>query len=221
MDLAVKYKRKIHIDHVNTKEEIGIIKNASSNGLVTCEVTPHHLFLSEDDYMRLGNRLKVNPPLRTSDDVEALWQGIADGTVATIASDHAPHTIEEKERGLIESPAGLPGLDTFLPLMLTAISQRSLSLEKIVEMTSYNPARIFGIQNRGQIEEGFVADFTVVNLSKDMLLTPDRIFSRCRWSPFESMLMKAKPDAVYLNGKLAAVEGRLVSGENKGKELVF
>lgn len=205
--LAKKYQRKIHICHVSLKEEIDMIRQAKNEGLpITCEVTPHHLFLTRDDEQFLGSYGKMRPPLATQKDQDSLWEGIADGTVDMIASDHAPHTKEEKESD--NSPSGVPGLETTLPLMLTAVDQKRLEIDHLIDLLTDRPGQIFGIPptilTGVMVESG---KFTIDN---------SHLFTKCAWSPFNGRPVNWRVTEVALRGRKIFDHGEFV-GEPRGK----
>lgn len=192
--LAEKYGIKLYICHVSAKEEIELIKKAKSGGLkIFAEVAPHHLFLDESAYESLGTKAQMNPPLRTAKDREALWQAINDGSIDTIGTDHAPHTFEEKSRPYPQSPSGVPGIETMLPLMLNAYNQGRISLEKIVELTSANIRKIFGLQQNG--------DWTLIDINLEKNVKNYELKTKCKWSPFDGWRLKGWPVGVIINNK--------------------
>ncbi|MEW6329304.1 MAG: dihydroorotase family protein, partial [Candidatus Micrarchaeota archaeon] len=160
--LAHRAPRKIHICHVSTGGELALLRSRGKN--VTCEVTPHHLFLSEEDLKKLGNFGKTNPPLRAKKDQAALWHHLH--MIDIVASDHAPHTREEKEKNYRAAPSGVPGVETTLPLLLDAANKKRMTLARIVQMTSSNPARIFNLKSKGALAAGKDADLVLVDLKK-------------------------------------------------------
>jgi dihydroorotase len=165
--LAKDTGNKIYIAHTSTAEEIEIIRQNKSKVNIYCEVTPHHLLLNDSVLAQAGNYAKVNPPIRTAADNQALWQGIADGTVDTIGTDHAPHLLTEKQRDYSQAPSGFPGLETALPLLLNEVNRGHLSLEKLTELTSLNAAEIFKLESKGKLQAGFDADLTVVDFEAE------------------------------------------------------
>lgn len=205
--LVEKYLGRVHFCHTSTAKEIDLIRKFKKNNpslakLVSVEVTPHHLFLDDGDYLKFGNIVKVNPPLRSQQDVEALWQGIQDGTVDMVATDHAPHLFEEKQLSYDQVPSGVPGVQTMLPLMLQAVNDGRLSLTKVVELCSLNPAERFGLHGKGKIISGFDADFAVVDLDFESTVSEDYSWSKARWSPFEGRMLKGWPVMTFVNGQL-------------------
>ncbi|MDO8647703.1 MAG: dihydroorotase family protein [Candidatus Diapherotrites archaeon] len=203
--LAIQEKvgNKLHFMHVSTKEGLRFIESAKENGLkVTCEVTPHHLFLTDKDTESLGNFGKMNPPLRSGADLDALWTAIAKGTIDCIGTDHAPHTIEEKNQEYQKAPSGVPGIETMLPLLLNARSKGMISIEKIAAMCSENPARIFGLEGKGKIQLGFDADFTIVDLKGRTEIRNENLQTKCKWSPFNGLKLKGIVEKTIINGKV-------------------
>ncbi|MFZ2190389.1 MAG: dihydroorotase family protein [Candidatus Magasanikiibacteriota bacterium] len=194
ISLAKKYNTKLYICHVSTIEEVEIIKQAKTEGVkVYAEVTPHHLFLSENDYNRLGTLGQMNPPLRTKDDQIALWEAILDGTIDTIGTDHAPHTLEEKIKPYPNSPSGVPGLETTLSLLLNEYNLGKISLEKIVELTHVNIQKIFNIPETN--------DLVIINLELKKEVKNENLKTKCGWSPFAGMKLQGWPVATILDKK--------------------
>ena len=196
-----KVGNKLHFLHVSTSEGIALVGNAKKhNKKITCEVTPHHLFLSEQDVERLGNFGKMNPPLRSKKDVKALWKALKQGVVDCIGSDHAPHTVEEKNQEFLKAPSGVPGIETTLPLLLNAASEKKLSLAKIAKLCCENPARIFGLEGKGRIETGFDADLVIVDLSKEFVVRNEDLKTKCKWSPFNGLKLKGVVEKTIVKG---------------------
>lgn len=190
VELAKKYHTKLYICHVSTNEEIGIIRQAKTEGFeIYAEVTPHHLFLTENDHERLGTLGKMNPPLHTVEDQKALWEAILDNTIDTIGTDHAPHTLAEKNVPEAQAPFGVPGIETNLPLLLNAYNQGKISLEKIVKLTSLNAKKIFNVKNN---------DWVVVDLDLKREIKNENLKTKCGWSPFAGLKLKGRPIATVL-----------------------
>jgi dihydroorotase len=218
LSLAEKARCHLHVCHVSTASELELIRAAKARGVnVSCEATPHHLFLDESACKRMGSFAKVNPPLRSAADSRSLWEGIADGTIDLIASDHAPHLPAEKERGYWEAPSGVPGLETTLPLLLDAVLSGRLTLEKVVELCCYNPARKFGLRHKGAVETGFDADFVLVDMAGTTLIENSGLYTKCGWSPFDGARLNGKINAVFLRGKLVKEGEHLVAKPGTGK----
>lgn len=194
IELAKKYNTRLYICHVSTKEELKIIKEAKKQGVkIFAEVTPHHLFLDESAYDKLGTNAQTNPPLRAPADCEALWQGIGDGTIDTIGSDHAPHTLEEKSQPYPASPSGVPGIETTLPLLLTAHREGKISLEKIIELTHDNPQKIFNLLKNN--------DKIIVDLSTEKKVKNENLKTKCGWSPFAGWKLTGWPIVAVIDNK--------------------
>lgn len=210
-----------HICHVSTADEIEIIDNAKKEGLsLTCEVTPHHLFLGIDSLKKLGNYGKVNPPLRENYDKGILWDAVNGGVIDIIATDHAPHLKEDKECDYFHALAGIPELDTLGSLMLNASLEGDLSLNRVVEMCCEKPAEIFGIKNKGFIKEEFDADLIVVDLEKEIEIKNKNLFTKCGWSPYNGMKLKGVIEKTLVNGNVIFENGKIVN-KIEGKEVWF
>ncbi len=196
----------LHVAHLSTKQGIELVADAKKRGLpVTCEVAPHHLFLSVEDYATLGAKAKMNPPVRASEHAQALWRGIADHTVDCIATDHAPHTLEEKSKGL-QSPSGVPGVETMLPLMLSVVANQwphpsgnsqfsilnsKFSYSDILRLCFTNPNRIFNLGKTG-IREGELADIILIDPKVEWSIQAAELHSKCGWTPFENWQVRGK-----------------------------
>jgi dihydroorotase-like cyclic amidohydrolase len=211
--LARLYSKRLHICHVSRKAEIELIRKAKESwgaeaDKLTCEVTPHHLFLTQADVARLGNLAHVKPPLGTEEDRAALWDNL--DIVDVIASDHAPHTTAEKESP--EPPPGVPGLETTLPLLLTAVADGRLSGERLIELTSENPARIFGLKRDERT-------YTEVDPDDRYVLEGSSLRTKCGWTPFEGMTVQGRVLSVYLRGILAYADGQVLAQPGFGRAL--
>ena len=193
---------KLHICHVSTREGLQLVREAKEQGRsVSCEVTPHHLFLDESATAELGNFAKMNPSLKSKEDVKALWKGVADGTVDLIATDHAPHSREEKEKGYWEAPSGVPGVETMLPLLLNAVNRDWLSLQRVVELCCRNPAKLYGLERKGEIRKGMDADLVLVDLQHSKTIKNGSLYTKCNWSPFATWELKGTIEKVFVNGE--------------------
>ncbi|NDJ78900.1 MAG: hypothetical protein GYB65_21830 [Chloroflexi bacterium] len=199
--LVRETRRQTHFCHVSTAEEIALLHAAKADGLpVSVGVTPHHLFLPADDVRALGPLGLMKPELKTAADQAALWDGIADGTVDVVESDHAPHTLAEKQSE--QPPFGVPGLETTLPLLLTAAHEGRLTLERVIELVALNPQRIFGLTPPPETD-------TVVDLDATYTITRATLFTLCGWSPFEGMQVRGRVRAVRIRGE-AVFDGERV-----------
>ncbi len=213
--LAHRAPRKIHICHVSTEGELALLRKKSKN--ITCEVTPHHLFLSEEDLKKLGNFGKTNPPLRSARDRAALWRHL--NMIDIVASDHAPHTREEKEQDYHAAPSGVPGVETTLPLLLDAASKKRITLARIAQMTSSNPARIFNLKNKGDVAVGKDADLVLVDLKKARVIEGEKLFTKCKWSPFEGRKLRGVVERVFLRGREVFDGENILAKRGYGKEI--
>lgn len=217
--LARKYSRPVHILHVTTQDEMELLSHYKD--VASVEVTPQHLTLSSPEcYERWGTLTQMNPPIRELKHQEALWKGIYNGTVDVIGSDHAPHTLDEKNKTYPQSPSGLPGVQTLLPLLLHHRSQERLDLKMIVRLLAMNPRRIFKIKDRGIIAKNNLANFTLVDLKKQFTMDKKWLASKAGWSPFEDMKVTGYPFAVILRGKVAMKEGEVLC-QPLGQEITF
>jgi len=206
---------RIHICHLSTREGIGVVrrmKYGKKEAGFTCEVAPHHLFLDYKDWARLGTFGKMNPPLRKRC-MQHLWNALNDGTIDIMASDHAPHTEEEKRAEIWDAPAGVPGVETMLPLMLNAVKQNLIPLARVIEAMSAKPAQVFGLDDKGQIREGCDADIVIVDTSNVRKITVDQLHSKAGWTPFEGRdgifpeLVLSRGEVVY-DGEITGKKGR-------------
>lgn len=215
--LAKKHSGKLHLCHVSTKKEMQLLAKYPD---VTCEVTPHHLFLTVKDYLQHENFVKVNPPLRSEKDQKFLWDGIHRSIVSTIASDHAPHLPNEKKRDYWDAPAGVPGVETMLPLMLNAVNDSMLSLKDVVAMMCENPAEIYSILQKGYIREGFDADLTVLDMDMKKRIENKNLYTKCGWSPFNGKEIKGWPVMTFVGGRLGMKDGKVLDSSSfRGEEV--
>ncbi len=218
--IAEKTGRALHIAHTTTARELELIQEAKQKGVhVTCEVTPLHLFLSEEDQHRLGNSGKVNPPLRAESDRAALWTYL--DTIDTIATDHAPHTRAEKNQPYEQAPSGMPGVQTMLPLLLTAASEGKVTLNEIVKRCVVHPARIFGLKTKGALEIGKDADIVLVNPDVEYELTDEQMLSKCGWTPFAGRKVTGRIEQVFLRGSPAYDRGKFLLKPGSGKPVLL
>ena len=219
LKLAAKAGRPVHVLHVTTGEEIDLLSHFQD--IATVEVTPQHLTLyAPDCYQRLGTYAQMNPPIRDKAQLDALWMGIWEGVVNVIGSDHAPHTLEEKDEKYPDSPSGMPGVQTLLPLMLTHAAAGKLDLSRLVELTSVNAIKIFGLRTKGAIEVDKDADFTIVDLKAHWRIDKSWLKSKCKWSPFDGMEISGKPVMTILRGHPVMRDGE-IKGEPGGRPLKF
>jgi len=219
INLAEKAGRRVHVLHVTTAEEMEFL--AGHKDIATVETTPQHLTLAAPEcYERLGTYAQMNPPIRGARHRDALWKAIADGTVDVLGSDHAPHTREEKDKPYPASPSGMTGVQTLVPLMLDHVKQGRLSLERLVDLTSAGPARIYNITGKGRIAVGYDADFTIVDMKAERIITNDWIESRCGWTPFDGQKVTGWPVATIVRGQTVMRDGQLL-GSASGEPVRF
>jgi len=210
LKMARETGKKIHVLHVTTEEEMQML--AANRDLVTVEVTPQHLTLvSPDCYEEIGTFAQMNPPIREARHRAALWKALEQGVVDVVGSDHAPHTREEKANAYPNSPAGMPGVQTLLPLMLNHMAQGRLSLQKLVALTSLNAHKLFNFAGKGEVKVGNDADLTFVDLKRTETVSEDWVASRCGWSPFTGMSITGWPVGTLVRGHRVMWENELVS----------
>ncbi len=219
MRLAQDARRRVHVLHVTTAEEMQVLRG--HRDIATVEVTPQHLTLEAPDcYERLGTLAQMNPPIRDAFHREALWRAVVDGTVDVLGSDHAPHTRAEKAQTYPKSPSGMPGVQTMLPVMLDHVNAGRLTLSRLVDLTSAGPARVFNIAGKGRIAAGYDADLALVDLRATETITDDWIASRCGWTPFAGMKVRGWPVATILRGRVVMREGE-IRGKPSGEPVRF
>ena len=200
---------RVHVLHISTGDEIDLLRD--NKDLASCEVTPHHLTLAADDYERLGTKLQMNPPVRDAAHRARLWQGLEQGVLDILGSDHAPHTPEEKAKAYPDSPSGMTGVQTLVPVMLDHVASGRLSLERFVDMTSAGPARLFGIAGKGRVAAGYDADLTIIDLKRRATVTNGWIASRSRWTPYDGKAVTGWPIGTIVRGRRVMWEGELTS----------
>ncbi len=217
--IAERYKKKAHILHVTTKQEIDFLSQHKGN--ITFEITPQHLTIfAPDCYEKLGTYAQMNPPLRDKSHYDRLWYGVRNNFLDIIGSDHAPHLKANKEKNYPNSPSGMPGVQTLMPVMLNHVNNEKLSLKQLMDFVCENPVKIFGIKNKGFIKEGFDADFTIVDMNKKILIKNENIESKCGWSPFDNFEFKGTPVLTIVGGQIKMRDGQIL-GEPDGKPLFF
>jgi len=203
LNLAEKTGRPIQLLHVSTAEELDLLRERDLGELVTAEATPNHLFLTAPEcYDVLGSLVQMNPPVRTQRHRDALRQAIADGVIDVIGSDHAPHTLEEKSKPYPDSPSGMPGVQTILPLLLVAVKEGWLSLEQIPLLTAHGPARIYGIEKKGTIAPGFDGDLTIVDPNETGPLPLEWLHSKAGYSPYLGLPLAGWPQTTIVRGRV-------------------
>ena len=214
IQLAKKHKKKLYLAHISLESELNTVREMKKDYEdIYVEVTPHHLYLTED--MAKDNQmLRMKPELKSQKDVEALWNGISDGTINTIGTDHAPHLVSEKMERVT---FGIPGVEWALPLMLDAVNKGKISLSKVCELYAENPAKFFGIKNKGKIELGYDADFSVVDMDKNYTIKEEETVSKCAWTPYKNWEIKGQVLATYVRGQKVYEDNKFYA--NKGKEV--
>ena len=217
--IAKKYNKKAHVLHITTKQEIDLLSQHKGN--ITFEITPQHLTIyAPDCYDKLGTYAQMNPPIRDKSHYDRLWYAVRNNINDTIGSDHAPHLKVNKDKEYPNSPSGMPGVQTLMPVMLNHVNEGKLSLTQLIRLVCENPIKIFGIKNKGYIKEGFDADFTIVDMNKKIIIKNENIESKCGWSPFNGDEFKGIPVATIVNGKIKMQNGKLI-GEAEGKPMIF
>jgi dihydroorotase len=219
IQLVKKSSVQVHFCHLSSALGLNAILIAKKAGLpVTCEVTPHNLLLSSEQYRRSGFFALTDPPLRTREDVSALWSALKRSFIDVIASDHAPHAFEEKNVDSVwEAKPGVPGLETTLSLLLTQVNEGCLSLAELVRLTAEEPAKIFRLSERGFLEEGNWADLVVVDVKREYVIDSSVFLSKARYSPFDGMRVKGKAVKTFVNGRLVMDEGEIIAEAGAGE----
>jgi len=201
MTLAKKAKAKLYLCHISNESEINTIRHNKTKDIFV-EVTPHHLFMHDK---KSHKHATMKPALRTKKDQDALWQAIDEGLVDTIGTDHAPHLLSEKAKGAY----GVPGLETLVPLLLDAVNKKKLTLDKLVELTSVNPAKIFRLGKKGKIAVGYDADLTIVDMDLKQKVHTDKLFTKCKWSPWDGKTLKGWPIMTLVAGRVMYSTGNI------------
>ena len=222
IELAKKTGARLHIFHLSTEKETHLFRNdiPLEEKQITAEVCVHHLWFSDEDYTEKGTLIKWNPAVKTANDREGLWKALLDDRIDVIATDHAPHTIEEKNNVYTKAPSGGPLVQHALLAILQKVKEGKISIEKAVEKMSHNPAKIFKIEKRGFIKEGFYADLVLVNPNSSNKVSKDNILYKCGWSPFEGTEFSSTITHTFVNGNLMFDNGKF-NEEIKGERLTF
>ena len=219
IDLALRHDHRFHVLHVSTAEEVDILARRRG-GPVTAEACPHHLFLDASDYNRLGTLAQMNPSLKTEADREALWRGLREGAIQIIATDHAPHTLEEKAAPYPDSPSGVPAVEVVLPLMLNEVNRGRCALGDLAAWMCDGPARIWDIVGKGRIEEGFDSDLVLVDMAARRAVRNAEQRTKCGWSPWDGTVLTGWPVRTWVGGRTVFANGRVERGA-VGREIVF
>lgn len=218
VELATRYRHRFHVLHVSTAEEVEFLRNRPS--WVTAEACPHHLFFNVDDYARLGSRVQMNPSIKFASDNDVIWQGLRDGVIEVIATDHAPHTLEEKAQPYPKSPSGLPAVENSLALMLDACNRGLCTLDQIVSWMCAAPARIWDMEGKGAIREGFDADLVLVDMNLKQTIRDAEQLTKSRWSPWDGVELAGWPVRTLVLGKTVFHQGR-VDANARGGEVTY
>jgi dihydroorotase len=222
VNLAKKYNTRLHILHISTAREVSLFDNITplKDKRITAEACVHHLWFDDRDYATKGNWIKWNPAVKTESDKNGILKGVLDGHIDIIATDHAPHTIAEKEQPYLQAPSGGPLVQHALSALLEMYHQNRISLEQIAEKTAHNVATCFNIDKRGFIREGYWADLVLVNLNDPVKVTRANILYKCGWSPFEGQTFQSEITHTFVSGNLAYQKGKFMTNET-GKRLAF
>lgn len=219
VNLARKHKRRVHILHITTEEEMNFLKN--NKDVASVELLANHLTLNAPEcYEKLGTLAQQNPPIREKKHQEALWNALNNNIVDIIASDHAPHTLDEKSAVYPNSPSGTPGVQTLVPIMLNHVNNGKLPLSKLVSLWSYGPERIHKISGKGRIQEGYDADFTIIDINKEMTITNNQQRSKSKWTPYDGMKVKGWPTHTIIRGNVVMQDDEIIS-QPVGKMIQF
>ena len=220
--LAKKTGARLHVFHLSTAKEMELFSNKIplEEKKITAEVCVHHLWFTNDDYETKGNFIKWNPAVKTDHDRKVLWEALNDGRIDVIATDHAPHTLEEKKQKYLQAPSGGPLVQHALVAMFEAHHQGKITVEKIVEKMCHNPAKIFKIEKRGFVKEGYYADLVIINPGLPWSVKKENILSKCGWSPFEKYTFKSRITHTFVNGKLV-YSGFKVKDIRAGQRILF
>lgn len=218
VSLARRYGTRLHVAHLTTARELELF--APHDPLITAEATVGHLFFTDEDYARLGSRIKVNPAVKTRDDRDALRRALLDGRITTIGTDHAPHLPEQKQGGCDKAASGMPMIQFSLVTMLELVDDGVLPVERMVELMCHAPARLFGVRDRGFLRPGYRADIVIVSPRKPWTVTPDVILSRCGWSPMEGHRYRWRVERTLCNGH-TVYDGQAVDDSYRGMAVRF
>ena len=221
VELAIKYQRRLHILHMTTLDEVRYLEIQKSKGPISAEVCPQHLVLSAPSvYNKLGAYAQMNPPIRDITHSEALWNGLVNGIIDCIATDHAPHTHEEKAKPFGEAPSGMPGVETSLPLMLDRANRGMCKVEDVVKWMCEKPVELYKVQNKGYIREGFDADLVLVDMEKQKTIENGKLMTKVNWSPYHGWTTQGWPVMTIVNGNVVFNEGA-IDDSVKGSEIII
>jgi dihydroorotase len=222
VNLAKKHNTRLHILHISTEKEISLFENnlPLEQKLITAEACVHHLWFSDEDYKTKGNLIKWNPAVKSATDRDAIWKALLENKIDVVATDHAPHTIEEKNQTYFKAPSGGPLVQHALLAMLEKSKEGKISIERVVEKMAHAPAILFKIENRGFIREGYFADLVIVNPNKGITISKENILTKCGWSPFEGQNFSNTIEKTFVNGNLVYSEGKIIEN-GIGSRLLF
>ena len=222
VNLAKKHNTRLHILHISTEKEISLFENylPLEQKMITAEACVHHLWFSDEDYKTKGNLIKWNPAVKSATDRDAIWKALLENRIDVIATDHAPHTIEEKNQTYFKAPSGGPLVQHALLAMLEKSKEGKISIERVVEKMAHAPAILFKVENRGFIREGYFADLVIVNPNKGITISKENILSKCGWSPFEGQNFSNTIEKTFVNGNLVYSEGKVIEN-GIGSRLLF
>jgi dihydroorotase len=220
--LAKKHQSRLHILHISTEEELSLFSNdlPLSEKRITAEACVHHLSFTDEDYPLLGSKIKCNPAIKSSADRKAIIRAVIEDFIDVIATDHAPHTKDEKEGNYMQAPSGLPLVQHAIPLLLMRYHKDELTLEQIVEKACHAPAVCFKIEDRGFVDEGYWADLALVDLNEEWTVDPSNILYKCGWSPLERVTMRGRVKMTFVNGQIVFDNGKL-DESHRGMRLKF
>ena len=221
VNLATKYNTRLHILHLTTAEEMNLFSSGPvKDKKITAEVCIQHLYFDDRDYQKYGTRIKCNPAIKSEKDKQALWQSLLSDKIDTIATDHAPHLLSEKNNSYFKAPSGGPSVQHSLIVMFEFVKKGKITAEKVVEKMCHAPADLFNIDKRGYIREGYYADLVLIDPNKKWTVAPENILYKCGWSPFEGITFSNKIEKTFINGKLGYDNGIIIPGI-LGKRLKF
>ena len=222
IELAKKTGARLHIFHVSTAKETALFRNdiPLEEKQITAEVCIHHLWFSDEDYEEKGTHIKWNPAVKSRKDRQGLWDALLDDRIDVLATDHAPHTLEEKTNTYLKAPSGGPLVQHAIVAILEKVKEGVISIEKAVEKMSHNPAKLFQIEKRGFIKEGFYADLVLINPNQPQTVSKDTILYKCGWSPFEGTRFSSSVTHTFVNGHLMYNNG-VFNDTMKGKRITF
>lgn len=219
IELAERHNHRFHLLHTSTADEVELLRAASD--LITAEACPHHLFFNVDDYDRLGSLVQMNPSIKTAADNAALWDALRDGTIEVVATDHAPHTLEEKAVAYPQSPSGLPAVENSLMLMLDSVAAGRCTLRQVVDWMATNPARVWNLERKGQIRPGFDADLVLVDLNATHTVRNAEQLTKCGWSPWDGTTLRGRIERTFVHGREVFCRSQGVIDDPAGREAVF